>query len=611
MSAEQQNVDLRALEHTAAVQLNSETLHENLTALREEQPEFAAELAAIELPAHWRPVHALDHWPTFRTEPPGEPPAWLGGTALPQARAAGLLARSPLGQQNPSLPAIAAGGELAWLLQHIPRQRAIFVFEEDPLRLRAVLTLLHLGRAIRSGRCVLVPPQREERFLREHLDRYPGLLPPGLIAVLPGVRLERIDWLRQLCERTAGRVHAARDRRIEQLAISQRAPERPPPPDAPRVAILSLTEDLRYLQQAELIAAAAGRLGWPRALHTERGPREVHGLAIYQPLVDFSPEITLIVGHAWDVGQMPLSGHVVEWRVTADENIAPPPAGVRRVAASPSIAAVGTGGSTLPLWAWGCPTIDPADAPPTDQSRDRAGTPPYILLVADCPPDTPEAAGLEHPSHRLLWETLRRLVRRLWDAPAAYDPAALLGRAQEEGAPPITEDAVRRHFVLQIAHRLIAAGIAQRIEAALRKQPLPLRILGQGWHSAADKELVASSMQELSAGGDLPGPALAVFAGHVDPLTPALLHAAAHGWPLAMHAPRPATRQRGLAGILNPQEHYLPFRDERELLRCVQQLQTAPEQIRRRAERTRQHMYANHTYEGRLRELVKLLRTWA
>ena len=162
-----------------------------------------AELEQLALPAHWRPAAALDGSLTYRTDAAGEQPAWLGGAAAPRARADGLLVGFQPGDYNPSLPEIAAGAELQLLLSRLPYYQAVYVFGTEFTSLAAVLRVCDLSSAISAGRCVFVPPGREEAFLREHLAAHPGLLHPGNIVVLPGVADERIQGLCRICERVA------------------------------------------------------------------------------------------------------------------------------------------------------------------------------------------------------------------------------------------------------------------------------------------------------------------------------------------------------------------------------------------------------------------------
>ena len=99
-------------------------------------------------------------------------------------------------------------------------------------------------------------------------------------------------------------------------------------------------------------------------------------------------------------------------------------------------------------------------------------------------------------------------------------------------------------------------------------------------------------------------PLAAVHAGALDPLSPALLRSAAHGWPLLLHASggRPLTPL--LAGILHADQHYEPFSGASELRAALDALRDHPDRFARRCARTREHLLHEHTYAQRLRTLV-------
>ena len=162
--------------------LDAAVWRENLAALQRRDAPLADRLAAAALPADWRPVCALDGFPTWRTEAAGAPPAWLGGTALPRRRAAALLAGYQSGDRNPALPTLGTGAEALELLERLPPHIAVYVFLDDTAAAAAVLRTTPLAAALTTGRLILVTADDPRAHLGdghhgrfgEHDQRRPG-----------------------------------------------------------------------------------------------------------------------------------------------------------------------------------------------------------------------------------------------------------------------------------------------------------------------------------------------------------------------------------------------------------------------------------------------------
>jgi len=115
---------LSQLDHEQPASLDPVVWSGNLDALSREAPDFAKTLRETSLPDTWRPVLALDESRTYRTEPPGQPPTWLGHTAAPRTRARGMLQTFDAGGQNVALPCAGAGAELTTFPTISPRAAA-------------------------------------------------------------------------------------------------------------------------------------------------------------------------------------------------------------------------------------------------------------------------------------------------------------------------------------------------------------------------------------------------------------------------------------------------------------------------------------------------------
>ena len=508
------------------------------------------------------------------------------------------------GDYNPSLPSIAAGAELKLLLDRLPYYQAVYVFGAESASLAAVLRVSDLSSAIAAGRCVFVPPGHEEAVLREHLAAHPGLLHPGNIVVLPGVADERIRELCRTCERVARDVLQARVARLNELrkaAAATTADEA-----GQRLAVIALTPEAASRVASEAITGAARALGWPAACCRIGGPEDMHVLPHCEKLAALSPNLTICVNHPPERVPLRLRGAVCEWVTSAARVPATLPAdGKLWLAASPHVAAAlrsaAGDGANVREWYWGCESgsDDAIEAKPED----------YVLLVADWPTDDPDACGIEQPSHQQLWQHLRQMAAKCWDGREILQPAGLLARAEQATGVHLGEASLRPWLLLLIEDALIPAAITGTIVRALASEPIRVKAVGRGWSERPGKEIevLAEHLFELPDHGASLRPRAAIFAGSIDPLSPALLHAGVLGWPLLVHSPGAQRLGAALGQILHPEQHLLPFAGRTELRAALGATIQDRQQACRRAARTRQHLRENHSYERRLEQLGELV----
>jgi hypothetical protein len=602
MSHQPNAVDLGRLDTPTFCPLEPGIWQANSAALAADQPALADTLANTPLPDHWRTATALDGFITFRIENPGQPPAWLGETAAPLTRAAGVLAGYQPGDGNPSLPALTAGAELRLLLDQLPGYRAVYVFETEPLILAAVLHAQDFSHAIATGRCILVPPGRELEFLKDHLTRYPGLLPPGNIACPPQISSARLIELRGTCEQIG---RWTQQMRTERLAALAEAPRAAVPGTTPRVAIVALTSDPDCRPAADALLSAARGLDWATADCVLRGPRDVHALRHAETLAPFAPDLTLCLNQSRARLPLPPGGTVCEWYTSAAAVPSSlPPDNVLRLAASPHVYAAlrrrAQSAAHIAEWWWGCEPWEADPAPPT---------PDTLVLVADLPSVEAAHWGISQPSHKQLWRGLRELCERLWELRDIHQPQALLSRAERACDVRVGEPQVRELLLHALEHALIPHAVLTRITQTLGPS-VRLLTVGTGWQRWPAKEIeqFAPSIHTLVTDGQRLKPLAAIFAGALDPLRPALLQATMLGWPLLLHTPGGHSLTTTLGGLLHPQQHYHAFSGAKDLLALTATLRNNPEQATRVANRARELLAARHTCKHRLhalRELVK------
>jgi len=581
----------------------------NLAALRAWQPLLATTVATVDLPRHWRCVRALDGFLTYRTEAPGEPPAWLAGTAAPATRAAGLLAEFRPGDHNVALPALAAGAELRQLLDSLPSYRAVYVFEPDVTTLAAVLRTVSLADDIAAGRCILVPPQQPTQFLTQQLADRPGLMPPAVMLAMPQVPKTRLDEIRTLCEQAAGRCLLERQERLAAIVAAARPAALG---ELPRFALLALTPDESARRVGQNLALAAQELGWPvleRYLHT---PDDVHPLAHAQVLPDFAPNLLLCLGYYPSWLKPPSGGVLCHWVLSAtDAERTQHAPGILRLAASPAIADALR--QKLPAgevaeWYWGC-------QPPVGRAEPQPDT---IFLVADLPGDEPGSYGIEQPTHQQLWHHLRRHAACVWNTRSILRPTELLSQAERDAGIRVRDDEARKLLERAIEKAAIPLAVLQRILEVLESERVGVVALGRGWDAlakirgpqrlvAAPIRAIADNVFECTGGAGFPRPLAAVFVGSRDPLRDSLLHAGVCGWPLVLHAPDPRELRRGLAGVLAPERHCWLFAGAKELRTIVRRLREDPQAAYDRADQAARYLAENHSYRRRLRDFVGLV----
>jgi hypothetical protein len=614
MSGTADQLNLALLDNLPEIEPDPNLLDRNLRALRVEQPNLAERVAQTTLPAHWRVMQALDGVSTWRTELPGDPPGWLGGTAIPETRAGAVLAGFHSTDQNPTLPALAAGAELLLLLRRTAAHQAVYVFETDPGITRAVLSIRDLDQPLRAGRVILVPPDAPADFLAELLSAKPGLLPPGNILRMPGVSAAHLAELQRLCQRCADETCNARTRQLQQLA--QR--DLPVPhvlPDKPRCAILCLSTDANAHLAAEALATAAAADGWPVLLRQVATPADVHPLAHALAVAAFEPELTVFVSHDAARLGIPARGFVCEWYLDAGEVPAATPAPESlQLAASPAVEAAlrdrGGAGSDVNLWPWSCPIdvtpgTSPAGPEPIKQETET------VYLCAARPDDDPRAVGITQPTHVQLWCHLATLIEKAWSTGNLLSPHDLLARAQREKGVQLRDRTLRSKLVELLQRNLIPAVISRRISETLSGQSVAVRHFGRGWSGSRSAEPASSTANLLTpaTGVALPMPLAAVFVGTPDPLGPQLLLAAGRGWPLLLHAPGGSSLAAPLAQLLQPGQHFLPFAGPGDLRGILQRFRQQPEQRTALGRRAAEWITTQHNTRRRLSELRELVRT--
>ncbi|MFO0837200.1 MAG: hypothetical protein U1D55_01640 [Phycisphaerae bacterium] len=595
-------IPLSQLDAYVPAELDPAVLSRNLYALREIDGELAALLDATRLPATWRVARAIDGSVTFRVESAGEPARWLGDTAAPQTRAAGLLADAAIADRNVALLRAGVGAELALLLDQTGRHQAVYVFENDAIALRALLSLRDVSGELRAMRAILLWREDPGAQLTALLRQHPGLAPPASLIRLPAIDAARVHLLQTICEQ-CGQV-AARERReaIERLRSS---PE-PAVRDARGVAIVSLGASPGASHEADRLERAIARDGRPACHRALRSPSDALVLPHVRALAEFAPAFTLFVDTPHSVIPISPPGQVAEWWIDAARVPESLPADdAWRLAASPSVAAAlrAAGAREDRVREWLLAADSPTTSPATEQDD-------AVWLVADLPDDRAEAAGVTQPTHVRLWAAARSVIAAAVETAEISRQESLLRASERAGDTEIRDAALRRHWLALLARVLIPASVLETIVRALQAGGMALRLIGGGWSREPRwaSLVAASDAPGLSALCEKSLPIAVVFAGRPDPLSPALIRAAQAGCPVVLHAPGGVSLNAKLGGVLLAGSHFVEFSAPRELRDLLRRARSDRPGALRRATQAREHLARAHSLAQRLADLSRVLR---
>lgn len=588
-------VRLECLDHGTAATFAATAAGANLGALELAQPQLAASLSGVALPASWQPAETLDGWHSIRVEASATTAGWLDATAAPLRRARGLL-REVIAEGNVALPSIAAGAELRLLLDRLGPHQAVFVFEEDLTRLAAVLRLHDVSREIGAGRVVFLVGDAAGAALAEYLRAHPGVLPPAKIVGLPTVAVERTAAVRELCERAGAAAAAEREPRLAaasaRLSVSD-APDRRTA--EPRLAVLALRAVRADHAVARQLAGGAAGLGWRTEVRVLATPSDAHTLPHLEALAALRPQIAIGVNQPSNAFALPSSTAVFRWHTNLLALPTADPGPEMHLAASPRVRRA--------LSAAGVPQQRLADLYFAAAAESLEGRPgpigDEVVLIADRPDASAEAGRIVQPTHKMLWSAARECAQAAFAAQRRLDPAGLLGEAERRSDVTLREPWLREPFLRLIEHNLIPAVLAGRIASGLAELGCTLRRIGRGWGRSGEGpgETWADDWTQIDDEAQARRPRAAVFVPPPEGLSAALLDAAARGWPLWVYGTSARELCEALGGVLEPRAHFEPF-DSLPGLRAV--LKPDVKALEARVESVRRHLAARHCYTHRL-----------
>ncbi|MCH7526706.1 MAG: glycosyltransferase family 1 protein [Planctomycetes bacterium] len=481
------------MKSTASIAAPCDCFERNLAALRSIGSPLVERLAGVVIPPNVTPATSRDGCSTFRVEEESGTRHWFGHTSMPKIRAHALADTFGPDGTNVLLPTIGTGLEAKAVLERTPPFAAVFVCEDDALALRLALELTDLSEFIRGRRLVLLDGPDPCRALVDHFSEWPGyefphrmLVPPhvdgsrsGLIQSSMEQAAVQISRLQR--ERTAGYVHALRDRK--RLAPGDSAESN----SLRALAILTVDPRPEVTETARALESAAGASDLDVTVCIPDRPDRCHGLARLEALVESGAEAALLLNCGWG----PLRSHVSEhvgaavWLLPGAK-VQPATieefANVRRVfVATPELRrqAMESGMDSEHVQLLEIAADETVFRPPDRHEQPSVGEEFDVAVIADAAALEPKACGVSYDTHIRLWKQLCAGAERFLDQPAAE----LLKASERASGIKLTDQRVREQFRSLIRGRLFPTLMARQAVRTLLDARFDVRVFGSGWAS--------------------------------------------------------------------------------------------------------------------------------
>ncbi len=573
--SETPHFSLAGLDDPHPVPMEPGILAANLAALRERNEPLAARIAATDLPATWQARFGIDDFPTWQVGG-----AWRCGTTAPWLRAESVAASAGT-EQNLALASIGTGAELRRLLARLSPQNAAFVFEPDPLALRAVLALVDFQADLRTLRVILLdgPPATD---LRRVLDQVPGLMPPQRIIAPAEVDAETVTRLRQACEQVGTQVLAARQQVLQDLREAAPGDESPPY----RLSLLAIQPDARTARVArEFSRALTAEPAATASIHT--GPPAAHLLDLALRIYPDRCRNLLTLGPLPAELPVPAGTRHVAWLLEEPGTL---PEADCLAAGTPHLSRIlarrAPDRARIDLWA----AVDPPEEDPREVTR--------FVLCGDLPDMDEQRLGIVQPTHRLIWKAVLRQVTAA-AAGRSLDAQAVLRQAERQAGVGLELSALRARMCEIIRRNLIPRVVLETIQGSLSETAAPWNCVGSGWPQ--DRRL-GDSLCTLSESQWNERPLAIIFVGALAPPLQDLLWAAAHQWPILLVTSDQADAT-SVGPILEPDDLLaVPLT---QLPAACARLQAEPKIARERAAAAGTRLFAAHTWRQRATQLLR------
>jgi hypothetical protein len=541
---------------------------------------------------------------------------------MPTVSAESLLSSFNPGLGNIVLHGVGTGLEAKLLAERFGRHRAVVVLETDPQHLALALRMWDLSAALRNRQILLLlAPDLAEAgrkllgFCREH----PAFDLPARMLAWPGLAKTQVNEFQSLIEDVGARLRPHRSRVFAEALAPLCQGQRAGTPGA--IAVLTMVPGVQagclagWLADGARAAGLASTACWPED-PLSAGP--LSGLTAAAQLArsdrlsgsesDRRVQIILLdqSRHHWPLAEADLP--LISWLVSADA------AGEawRFCPNRNDLAIVSTGRQREQLLKHGWPASRlvhvPAFITPKAFEAPLDGTREGILLLADLPPEDPDAAGVTLYSHKVLWQALRERLVRQADSWTPAEAQRWLLAAQSVTGIDLGDPAVQEEFQGSVRDILAPAVLLSRTARAILDAGLPLRIAGRGWgrldwaapihDGPADDPLhrleLLTRAKVALVGHCRPGPAWVA------------LEAAAAGAAIMTRAMWPDS---DAAQLFEPNRQMLLWRTRKELIERLRGLRRNEPSRMQLVRQARQRAIEEHSADVRLREVLLALRS--
>lgn len=491
----------------------AEILRANLDALRQHDPQLAEKLTAHHRSlADWQPALGRDGIPTFCRRTGEHALQWLGRTSVPGVRAEATVERFDPGTGNVFLPGLGQGYAAELLLGRLGPHRAVFAWEPDAEMIALALCLYRWSRPIEAGRLVLLNSDADHLAveLTNWLKRHPGHLCPNRIMMWPWLSPPELAACRGAVQTAWQQIEAYRQQELTRQPLQASAGPKveasarrsQPTAFAPasvfavgqRVGCFCLHAREEAWVLMDNVTAGLRERGCVPVVIDVRRPGDVHVLARRQRLRAEAPEgldLALLLDTTRpEVGDiLDASVPALAWlgpRSLTKANLSaqfeqndPIIATAQRVA--DRLVAGGISAERIAI----CPhphllIADKAEALLAEEPRaDRR--PVDAVLFADWPSTDPKSLGYVLPSHRQLFNTALRELKKRSDRYIAADAESLLSRAERDSGIRLEDARVRQSMISALADHVGNAIVRLAVVDALREAGLTIRVWGSGW----------------------------------------------------------------------------------------------------------------------------------
>ena len=585
----------------------------NTAALQAVLPKSAEHIEADQPPDSLTLVVGRDGTPTYAWTDQAGRRQWLGRTTMPAIRAEALVSAFQDGGTNCLLYGIGQGETLRRLLLRLAAHQAVMVIEPTSWTLAAVLRLYDFAEDIERRRLTLfVGPEAWEQC-RGFLDREVGFLCPQRVLSWPWFDAETIAMV---SDRLAAIQSAmARSRASGQVKSHQIGRMSHPTEQRAAVAIVSQVPDPAIHRLARRIEAGARGLDVSCQRFVLDDPRLVRPLAIEKTLAKFEPTITLLLDTVPGVlsYSLPKTSVFILWtqpRMPTEDWLDSLPRsatlGVRTERQQQTVIRSGLEPQRVVL-------LPPAAMPsepgrlgpgPTADQQSHGGR---ILVWADAPDPSADAAGLHLTSHCRLWKAAGRIIRKRVDSYLDEDATSVLAAAERSLRIHLDSDEVRDGIVERICERLGPGLVRRAYCTALAEAGLAFDLCGEGWDEddapagclLKPRSSLLSEVEGFARYGAL------VFLDTSGILSDRLLDGLAAGRPCLLRRHPLDKTPDGLAAALDPAEHVVRFGTRGELVRQISRFLEKPEPFVEQARQAAEHVHAEHTWTQRIQQIME------